>query len=172
MRRRILATGATLVMLALLVAIPAASAGGSDPKMLEFDTMVGVPVAFTGATNPVREINGGGLPWAVEFAKGELTTSGRLEIEVQGLTLDPNDPTVIERGLAGVNPSATFRGVVSCLTAAGGTTNVSTAAFPATTGLGGGDAKIEAQLSLPSPCLAPIVFVTSGGGAWFAVTGS
>jgi hypothetical protein len=26
-------------------------------------------------------------------------------------------------------------------------------------------------LELPSPCLAPIVFVTSPGGAWFAVTG-
>jgi hypothetical protein len=34
-----------------------------------------------------------------------------------------------------------------------------------------GDAEIEAMLDLPDPCLAPIVFVTNPGGAWFAVTG-
>ena len=34
-----------------------------------------------------------------------------------------------------------------------------------------GDAKIDAKVALPSPCFAPIVFVTSGGGSWFAVTG-
>jgi hypothetical protein len=46
--------------------------------------------------------------------------------------------------------------------------NVSTDPFPATTT---GDSKIEATVSLPSPCFAPIVFVTSPGGSWFAVTG-
>lgn len=35
----------------------------------------------------------------------------------------------------------------------------------------GGDAKIEAKLVLPQPCIAPLVFVTSPGGAWFATTG-
>jgi hypothetical protein len=39
---------------------------------------------------------------------------------------------------------------------------------PATTT---GDAEIGAKVTLPSPCFAPIVFVTSGGGAWFAATG-
>jgi hypothetical protein len=34
-----------------------------------------------------------------------------------------------------------------------------------------GNAKVEAQLTLPQPCIAPIVFVTSAGGAWFAATG-
>jgi hypothetical protein len=34
-----------------------------------------------------------------------------------------------------------------------------------------GDAKIEAQLTLPEPCVAPIAFVTSPAGSWFAVTG-
>jgi hypothetical protein len=52
--------------------------------------------------------------------------------------------------------------------------NILTDPFPATTGLasaGGGNAKIEADLSLPSPCIAPIIFVTSAGGSWFAATG-
>jgi hypothetical protein len=34
-----------------------------------------------------------------------------------------------------------------------------------------GDAKIEDSLVLPSPCFAPVVFVTSPGGMWFAITG-
>jgi len=37
---------------------------------------------------------------------------------------------------------------------------------------GRGDAgRTEAALGLPSPCIAPIVFVTSPGGAWLAATG-
>ncbi len=36
---------------------------------------------------------------------------------------------------------------------------------------GGRNARIEATLALPTPCLAPIVLVTSVGGSWFAVTG-
>ena len=32
-------------------------------------------------------------------------------------------------------------------------------------------ADLEADLNLPNPCIAPIVFVTSGTGSWFAATG-
>jgi len=46
--------------------------------------------------------------------------------------------------------------------------NTSTDQYPATMT---GDAKIEAMLHLPYPCVAPIIFVTSPSGAWFAVTG-
>ena len=78
-------------------------------------------------------------------------------------------------GAAGTNPVANFRGLVSCLTDdATPVVNSSTVDFPATTGpasAGGGNADIEADLDLPSPCIAPIVFVTSGGGSWFAATG-
>ena len=35
---------------------------------------------------------------------------------------------------------------------------------------GGGNASIEAHANLPHPCIAPIVFVASPGGAWFAAT--
>ena len=64
-----------------------------------------------------------------------------------------------------------FRAVVSCLTIVNGavaTSNVSTEPFPASTD---GDAKIKARIALPDPCVAPIVFVTSPTGAWFAATG-
>jgi hypothetical protein len=141
--------------------------------------MAGVPRPYTGPTNAIRGIPGGGLPWVISSAQGELSTSGDLEVKVTGLVLDPNDPAVIAGGNAGKNPIPQFKAIVSCQSVdssgAAITVNVSTALFPATTGLasaGGGNAKIEDHVNLPHPCLAPIVFVTSPGGSWFAVTGN
>src|SRR5688572_15356196 len=160
-----------LVSLVMLLVLSTSFFAGSAPtasanelKILEFDTMVGNPPAFTGATNPIRGINGGGAPWTVGSASGELTVSGHLEITVQGLVLVAT----------GSNPVASFRAIVSCLKSDGSPENLRTDPFPATTGpasAGGGNAKIEANLSLPRPCIAPIIFVTSGGGSWFAATG-
>jgi len=139
-----------------------------EPKILEFDTMVGIPPAFTGTQQPIRGINGGGLPWVVGASRGELTASGHLEVNVRGLVFSAGPNT-------GANTVPAFRAVVSCLLADGSVMNLSTDPFPATTGLaaaGGGNAKIEAQLDLPQPCIAPLVFVTSPTGAWFAATGN
>jgi len=164
----------TWVALALALTLAAVFAAGQfsqaqakGPAILEFGTMVGIPQAFTGTQNPIRGVNGGGLPWMISEGHGELKANGKLEIEVQGLVLaaGPN---------AGSNPIASFRAIVSCLKSDATVENVTTAAFPATTGpasAGGGDASIEASLTLPQPCIAPIVFVTSPGGAWFATTG-
>jgi hypothetical protein len=149
------------LLLGLLLALPAA--GSADDRILRFDTMVGVVRPFTGGTNPIRGVNGGGQPWAIAEAKGDLRADGRLEIEVTGLVLVST----------GLNPSASFRAIVSCLTTADGltvtTTNVTTAQFPASPT---GDSEIEAVVNLPSPCIAPIVFVTNAAGtSWFASTG-
>lgn len=148
-------------------------------NLLEFGSMVGVPRPYTGSTNALRGVAGGGLPWVVASAEGELSADGHLEVKVRGLVFDPNDPGVIAAGLAGRNTVANFRAIVSCLSKdAGGaptTVNLMTDQFPATLGFadaGGGDARIEAYLNLPSPCIAPIVFVTSPGGSWFAVVGN
>ncbi len=137
------------------------------PKILEFDTMVGIPQAFTGTQNPIRGVNGGGLPWTIRSGSGELKANGELEVEVKGLVLAAGPNT-------GSNPITTFRAIVSCLKSDATIENVTTDPFPATTGpasSGGGNASIEAHLTLPQPCIAPIVFVTSPGGAWFAATG-
>ncbi len=164
---------ATLVLV-VLVALSGLFLAGSysaaqakQVNILEFGTMIGVPPAFTGAQNPIRGINGGGLPWMISSAQGELSSSGHLEINVQGLVFaaGPN---------SGSNTIPAFRAIVSCLTSAGAVQNIQTGTFPATLGpasQGGGDAKIEADLALPQPCIAPLVFVTSPTGAWFATTG-
>lgn len=164
--------GAAVLAAAAVVGHGATSAPVDSGKLLTFDTMAGVPNGFTGTTNPIRGVNGGGLPWVVERGKGELRADGRLSIDVRGLVLDPDDPVVIERGLAGVNPAATFRAIVSCLTlddmGNAITVNVQTEEFDADEA---GDSKIRTRVELPSPCFAPVVFVTNAGGAWFASTG-
>jgi hypothetical protein len=175
----------TVSVLVLLIAgslfffrvVPLAQARGT--KILEFDTMVGVPKAYTGSQSPIRGVNGGGLPWVINSGRGELSSNGALEVSVRGLVLDPKDPQVIANGLAGQNPIPQFKVIVSCQTldanGAAAVVNVTTAAFTATTGLaskGGGNAHIETHVSLPRPCIAPIIFVTNPAGAWFAANGN
>jgi hypothetical protein len=48
------------------------------------------------------------------------------------------------------------------------TANLPTSPVPASSA---GDAELDTTVDLPSPCFAPIVFVTTPGGAWLAVSG-
>jgi hypothetical protein len=158
----------TALGVALIVQGSAASSSGQ--KVLEFETMAAVVGPFVGTTNPIRGVNGGGLPWQIEQGQGELSSDGKLEVQVEGLVLLNAAPVPVS--LRGTNPVPSFRAIVSCLTISGGsstTANVATGTFPATTT---GDSEIEATISLPSPCFAPIIFVTSPGNMWFAVTGN
>jgi hypothetical protein len=149
--------------------------------VFEFERLAGVPRPYTGATNAIRGVAGGGLPWVIAKGEAKLFEDGVLKVEVEGLVLDPNDATVVSRGLAGQNPIPSFKAIVSCRTVqasdagpVAAVVNVETAPVAATTGLasaGGGNATIEQVVTLPQPCIAPIVFVTSAAGAWFAASG-
>lgn len=147
---------------AALVLVCGSASAQSEKVVIQFRSMAPVSGPFVGATNPIRGLGGGGIPWRIDEGRGELRRDGRLDIRVRGL--------VLATTLA--NPVAAFRGVVSCqIIAADGTPgflNVTTADFPATPS---GDADIEAMLELPTQCFAPIVFVTNSAGRWFAVTG-
>jgi hypothetical protein len=159
-----------VVALAAMALGGSAAASASSPRMLTFSTMVGVPAGLTGAQSqvPLRGINGGGLPWTLASGTGRLSTSGHLEVEVKGLVLAAG-------ANAGSNPIASFRALVSCVRDDGTFANILTDAAPATIGpatAGGGNAEIEADITLPHPCIAPIVFVTSPTGSWFASTGN
>ena len=156
-------------VLAVGLVAQASGASSSHKDALEFDRLVGVSGPFVGAANPIRDVSGGGLPWQIDEGKGELGADGSLKVEVEGLVLLDGPPVPPE--LMGTNPVPAFRVVVSCLTTVDGaaaTSNVSTETFPATPT---GDAEINTTVTLPSPCFAPILFVTSPTGAWFAVTG-
>jgi hypothetical protein len=174
MRKSALLVLAGIVMVGAVIVSGRASgaAGAETAKILDFDTMVGVPRPYTGSVNAIRGVPGGGLPWVVDSANGKLRADGRLEVTVKGLVFDPDDPGTIAAGVAGRNTVPNFKAIVSCLStdAAGAATtvNVSTGLFPAD---GTGNSTIVETVSLPRPCIAPIVFVTSPTGAWFAATG-
>lgn len=167
--KKLLLVMLSIVLVSAFFAGSASPATAKEPKILEFDTMVGVPAGLTGAQSQavLRGINGGGLPWTLTSAHGELKASGKLEVEVTGLVFAAGPNT-------GANTVASFRALVSCVRSDGSVQNILTDPFPATTGAasaGGGNAKIETTVALPQPCIAPIVFITSPGGAWFAATG-
>jgi hypothetical protein len=149
----------SLVTIVGLGAVFGAMAGANSAKVLKFERMAPVVPPWTGATGvAIREIHGGGVPWAIERGTGFLRADGRLHIEVEGLIIPAR----------GDNP-------VNCLTPESPTdgVNLVTDPFPATAT---GDATIDARVALPEICVAPIVFVTNGTGsapgAWFATTGT
>src|SRR5262245_38899960 len=151
-------------------ALQTVSAASSRSVVLRFSTMYAVDGPFVGEENPIRNIPGDGLPWAIRSADGVLLSDGTLTIAVRGLvfTKDPEVPPA----LRGINDEDHFRGIVSCLTEEGdsvGLSNVATVGFPATRS---GDAFISQRLKLPNPCVAPIIFVAAGDeDDWLAVTG-
>ena len=164
-------SGAALVSVAAVQGV-AASAAPGPATVLKFSTMTPVTGPYVGATNPIRGVPGGGLPWIITAGTGSLKSDGHLRVRVRGLVLADQAP--VPPALQGVNPFADFQAIVSCQSiGAGGTatiTNVSTAEFPASTT---GNSNIKATVALPQPCIAPIVFVTSAGAgaSWFATTG-
>lgn len=151
--------------LVLMVLVTAGAAQTDESTVLEFASMAPVMGPFVGTANPIRGVSGGGLPWRISTGQGELRSDGELEVHVRGLVLAAGP-------LAGTNPISSFRAIVSCQSIDGtgnpSVVNISTDNFPATST---GDSDIEATIEVPSPCFAPIVFVTSPTGRWFAITG-
>jgi len=169
--------GAALASAVILQGIAASAAptdrSDHDPATVLKSTMTPVTGPFVGATNPIRGVAGGGLPWVLTTGTGSLKSDGHLQVRVRGLVL-ANQPAV-PQALRGTNPFADFRALVSCQSIGSGNTaavvNVSTGDFKATSD---GDSTIHARVSLPRPCIAPIVFVTgpTGTNVWFAITGN
>ena len=171
-------TGAALVSAAAARGVAAAQgvAGSAAPgpaTVMRFSTMTPVTGPYVGPANPVRGVAGGGLPWVLTAGRGSLKSDGHLVAQVRGLVLAGQAP--VPPALQGTNPFPDFRAVVSCQSIGAGNTatitNISTGDFKADTA---GDSTIHATLSLPRPCIAPIMFVTgpTGTNVWFAVTGS
>ncbi len=163
---------AVIVVCLLALASTAAARKEKNRVVMDFATMYAVDEAFVGETNPIRGIVGDELPWEIDGGvHGRLTSHGHLRVRVRGLVFTHDAEVPPE--LQGTNDETSFRAVVSCLNedAAGHviTTNVTTVGFPATPS---GNADIDTDVTLPSECVAPIVFVVAGSeDKWFAVTG-
>jgi hypothetical protein len=164
-RRALVAVGAAV---ALAAGVQAGATGSEGKDVLEFDVMSAVDGPFVGAAHPVRGVAGGGLPWELDRARGRLTTTGRLDVRVDGLVLARRAP--VPANLQGTNPIPQFRAAVNCLTpdAPEQGRTILTDPVPASPA---GDARIRTAVELPASCVAPVVFVTSPTGAWFAATG-
>jgi hypothetical protein len=172
LRSLVAVIGTLLLGIALGPAPAAASADSQSTRhVLAFTTAFANVSPFIGAAGAIRGVPAAGLPWAIRSVAGDLETDGDLTVVVRGLVL-ANDPSV-PANLRGTNPVPQFAAVVSCVSAASGATataNVTSANFTASST---GNAFIHQRLTLPSPCAAPDVFITSpNGGAWFAVTGT
>jgi len=168
---------------AAMVLIIAAFSGRSQSvqgqeTVLSFTSMAGVDDSFLNNT-VVRGVMGDELPWDVGTVDGTLTSDGHLHLAVTGVVFsdDPRVPV----NLRGINDEDEFRAVVSCLTNGPHqgrgrghglveTRNIFTDGFAATRT---GDSTIDTFVTLPNPCVAPIVFVVAGSeDKWFTVTGS
>jgi hypothetical protein len=164
---------AILALTAGFARSPIASASGTtiDRDVMQFQSMFGDHAPFIGAAGSIGGITAAPLPWVIHAVQGDLDRSGELTIDVDGLVL-ANAPSV-PPALRGTNPVPFFSAIVSCTTVVKGvitTNNVTTGSFAAT--MPGGNAHIDQRLTLPHPCVAPIVLVTApGGSVWFAVTG-
>lgn len=133
-------------------------------RLVRTEDLVPVQPPFTGSANPIRGINGGGLPWVIGEGELQVRADGRVHMEVEGLVIDPTETAV--PAIAGINPVTAFAVVVSCLHADGTWTNVLSASTPANTA---GDVELNTMVALPADCMSPIAFVTTAnGGAWFA----
>ena len=154
------------VLGAAVFLVPAVGLGNGDSrKVLEAKVLAPLAppyVSRPGAPVKIRDVPGAGAQWSIGNAEVDLRSDGHLDIEVHGLIVTP----------LGRNPLAQFGAIVSCqsvVNGAPGVINVPTAPF--NTNGDPGDAMTETNVALPMPCLAPIVFVTTPGGSWIAVTG-
>lgn len=168
MRKAVLAAIGLAAVAALMA--PALGLGSADGrKVLDAKVLGPVSEPYTGAANAVRGVPGGGLPWVIGDASADLRADGRLHVDVEGLVLARRAP--VPANLQGTNPIPQFGAIVSCLTTVGGAATTATLATSTAPASSAGDAELDTTVNLPSPCFAPIVFVTTPGGAWLAVSG-
>lgn len=164
MRNRLLSVCVSLILSGITYPLltHAQSEEAEGVPILAFKTMTPVTGPYVGMTNPIRTVPGGGVPWQIQNGSGELKASGQLRVRTRGLVLVKT----------GTNPVPMFRAIVSCQSidskGEADVVNVSTDAFQADPD---GNSEVDTKVELPNPCIAPIVFVTSPGGAWFAATG-
>ena len=168
-RTAILAGAVTAVLVAGSTLASDGNRGGSDgdhgnngdhgngAKVLDA-SLAGIPATLTGQT--FMGAVGGGVAWQIDSGRARLSSSGRLDVRVKGLVLAAG-------ASAGTNPIATGRALVSC----SGAVVAMSDSVPFSTQ---GDARVNATVTLPASCLAPVIFFagdTAAGPRWFAVTG-
>ena len=163
MRKKALVMAMGLLFLGVAYSSLSRAASGGGVAILSFKTLFPLASPFIGGTQLGRGIIGAGAQWAITHGSGELHVDGRLKVRTSGLV-------VVSTGM---NPVTMFQSVVSCIDGTGSISNVATDPYPADAG---GHSEVNTHVTLPSPCVAPVIFVAipAGGGKpqrWIAVTG-
>ncbi len=142
--------GAVVTLLGTLplVGVPA---GSASAQTLFESGVEGIQVA----TQTIAGISGG-APWDVAAGEATIRANGDIKVEVEGLVLAtpiiPADPVFPVLGVCG--------SLVCQKTAAGDPTNeqvATTGSFPLSPVTG--DAEVDANITLPAVCVAPIVLL-------------
>ena len=148
-----------------------------DPTILRMTTMKGSPgLGRNGETENVRGFQSSVLRWKVGQVKGALTSDGKLDLLVTGLVTETDHPGVSTGKTGNENFEPLLKVVISCetITENGSVEKINLsppATYPASLGRstqGGGVARIQAQVELPSPCMSPQVLITNQQGEWLA----
>ena len=136
--------------------------GSSTPFEFE-SSLLGLPAAFKMSTGVlVRGVGGGGAPWVVAEGEAELDSDGDLEVEVEGLLITGT-------GGAADGTIGSVTDVAASLTCEGAGVVATTGVFPLSAA---GDAEIEDEITIPSPCVGPIILIRIGAtGHWIAASG-
>jgi hypothetical protein len=151
-----------LVLVAIGALVFALSASGSSRDNGNGEALVRSGLAPSVPTDPAfHGIAAAGAPWVLSDSSVRLKASGELDISIDGLILP-------SRGNAG--PVTTVSASLLCGRDASTGPTATTGTFPLSQA---GDARIEAMLSLPATCLAPIFVIHPNGGtaAYIAVSG-
>ncbi len=165
--KKLFALFVCLTFLGVASATSGTGARDDGGNVFEFNELTPVIPPFTGPTNPIRGIGGGGAPWKIDSGSAELNANGKIEVRVRGLVLVGT----------GANPIQNFAVILSCQSkdavGAPAVVNLVAGITPATTT---GDARFEGTITPPSPCIAPIVFVAIPATAtaparWLAASG-
>jgi hypothetical protein len=125
-------------------------------------TLVRATLAPSVPTDPTfHGVAAAGAPWVLQRGSVQLRSDGELELEVRGLVLTAT-------GNAG--PVTTITASLYCGADSNTTAAATTAASPLSQA---GNAEIEAKVTVPATCLAPIVLVHPNGAAarYIAVSG-
>ena len=142
----------------------------SNDTILQWHSMAAVQspyfsifVPFT----PIDGVGGGNARWIIDKGWGHLKANGDLRVHTRGLIL-PDPP------FNGQNVVPFFRVLIKCRSVdANGAANLVetfTENYPADTA---GNSDLITNVSLPSPCYAPSIFVMHfAAPRWFATTGS
>jgi hypothetical protein len=152
--RLLLALIAAICALVLVpVAAGADSQGGDDQPLLRSGLVGSTPTALGGPT--IGLVPSAGAPWVVDNGRVRVSRDGKLEVRIEGLVLTATGANPIPL----VNAKLICNGVVAATT---GDADLSPT----------GDGRIEATVTVPTPCLAPAVLVTiSGRSAYIAANG-